>query len=112
MEDEALAAGGLRLQQRPVQALAPQELEHGRPEQRGVGPPLDHVAPDVVGAHHAARAIRGVEHQHLAHVRLQLEGRGQARHPRPDHDRADLGSAHAQTVLLNMGRPDRRCSGR
>ena len=101
----------LRGLQRLAQADAIEQAQQRRLDLDRAWPALDHVARDVVRAHHAARPVAGVDHEDLAQALLQLEAGREARDPGPHHHRADVRRRH-QTVRLKIGRPERCCSGR
>ena len=66
----------------------------------------------MIRAHHAAGPVRRVDHHQIGDAALQLERSREPRDARADDHRTHFGSRHAQTVLLKMGLPERRCAGR
>jgi hypothetical protein len=89
--DEAQPAGWARPEQLLFHVAAAQEGERIGTHHERIGPALDHVARDVIGAHHTARAIRRIDDGHLAASILQLQRRGQPRDTGPDDHRIDFG---------------------
>ena len=101
-QHEAQPAGGLRPLQLVLEAPLLEEGPHRRLHQGRVRTPLDHVAVHVIGAHHAAGAIRRVDQRDLAARRLELECRRETCDARAGHDRVDPCGAPAHAVFRRL----------